>query len=163
MSDEPEKIPLSRVRVYTRASGVFRFFPSPLHLLLLTCWGIEWCVWRLHPFVFTLGEGKNAPFVHPQWVEYQANVFVGEGWRQKNETAWGARRVYACARKYPFPAFSTCPKGIEKHGMISENRPVFLKRDGSFFTIEVQQIIRRWSSISKILMPHNRKVLLKCN
>lgn len=114
MSDEPEKVALSRVRAYTRASGVFRFFPSPLHLLLLTCWGIEWCVWRLHPFVFTLGEGKNAPFVHLQWVEYQINVFVGEGWRQKNETAWGARRVYACARKHPFPAFSKWPKGIEK-------------------------------------------------
>ena len=114
MSDEPEKIASSRVRVYTRASGVFRFFPSPLHLLLLTCWGIEWCVWRLHPFVFTLGEGKNAPFVHLQWLEYQINVFVCEGWRQKNETAWGARRVYACARKHPFPAFSTCPKCIEK-------------------------------------------------
>ena len=37
MSNEPEKVALSRVRVYTRASGVFRFFPSLLHLLLLTC------------------------------------------------------------------------------------------------------------------------------
>ena len=37
----------------TRASSVFLFLPSPLHLLGVKSWARVSCVWRLHPFSFT--------------------------------------------------------------------------------------------------------------
>ena len=37
----------------TRASSVFLFLPSPLHLLGVNRWSIVHYVWRLHPFAFT--------------------------------------------------------------------------------------------------------------
>ena len=63
------------VRVRTRASSVFLFLPSPLHLLGVNRSSIVRYVWRLHPFSFT---------VFLQWKSYKVLKFrlLRWGWRQ---------------------------------------------------------------------------------
>ena len=45
---------------YTRASGVFRFFPSPLHPWRIINWWTRLCGWRLHPTLPFTGEGLKS-------------------------------------------------------------------------------------------------------